>query len=261
MLASAGVLAAGGAAVLLLSREPSPWAAWRPATCMPDACFCERVRGSLVRQPANALSGLAFLPVGAGILAFAAGTRARRREGPPANLLSSRAAYPALLGAAAVLVGAGTAFYHASLTFWGQTADVLVMYLLATFLVLYGASRRWRIRPARAAAVYAAGNLLLLLLLVAVPGARRYAFAALVAAATALEAAARRRAPVRADTRLLHAAVAVLAAGFVLWTLDLTRVLCRPESWLQGHAAWHLAGAAATGLVFLFYRSERPGAG
>lgn len=256
-LASLGVFVASVVAVFLMSRQPSPWADWRPATCMPGSCFCEEIRGSFVRQPANTLSGLLFLPVGILVLGYSAGVRVRDRRGEPANLMSSRAMYPVLFGCAVLLTGIGTAFYHASLTFWGQTADLLGMYLLATFLVLYNTSRTYPLRPAHATAFYVGSNGLLAYLLVALPEARRYAFAILIVAALALESAARRRSPVRTNTKLLQAAVAVLALGFVVWILDLTRTLCRPDSWFQGHAAWHLAGAAATGLVFLFYRSEK----
>jgi hypothetical protein len=39
------------------------------------------------------------------------------------------------------MIGLGSAFYHASLTFAGQFFDVMGMYLLASFILLYNISR------------------------------------------------------------------------------------------------------------------------
>ena len=54
------VLAVGGLAGL----PPGVWDSWTPASCLPDACFCEAVGAGPVRQPINAWSSLAFVPVG-----------------------------------------------------------------------------------------------------------------------------------------------------------------------------------------------------
>lgn len=65
----------------------------------------------------------------------------------------------------------------------------------------------------------------------------------------------RRRRPGEMDGRYLAAAVLVLTAGFAAWTLDITRLVCAPASVLQGHALWHVAGAAAALLLFRYYAS------
>lgn len=248
-----------GAATLLaaaaLSALPSPWSAWRPATCMPAGCFCEGIRDGLVRQPANTVSGLAF--VGVGLLVVFSGRMAPGAAPGAGGLLRTRRVYPALFGGAAVLIGLGTAFFHASLTFAGQTVDVLGMYLLVTFLLVYDLSRLAHLSERLMLALYVAGNAGLFLLLVAAPELRRYVFAALVAAVLALEMLLRRRGGVRMRAQYLAGAVLVLGAGFAAWVLDLTGVACDPDSIVQGHAVWHLAGAGAVWLAFLFYISER----
>jgi hypothetical protein len=71
--------------------------------------------------------------------------------------------------------------------------------------------------------------------------------------AIALEFDARRKRLRAADPRLFVAAVGVLAAGFVIWSLDITRTVCAPTSWLQGHAVWQVATAVSAWLVFLYY--------
>jgi hypothetical protein len=224
--------------------EPA-WSTWRPATCFPDHCFCEAIRDQLVRQPANTLSGAAFLGVALLVLFSRRG--------------SINAVYTQVFAGACALVGIGTIFYHASLTFVGQTVDVLGMYLVATFVVLYNLSRIRLLPPRTFAATYIAGNAALLAGLIMVPLARRYIFAALILLAIALEVGARRNNPTApGDTRAFAAALVILLGGFAIWTLDITRAVCAPQSWLQGHAVWHLAGAASTWLVFRYLQSYSP---
>ena len=45
-----------------------PWDSWRPATCLPDDCFCEALGEGLIRQPANTWSSFAFVAVALWVL-------------------------------------------------------------------------------------------------------------------------------------------------------------------------------------------------
>jgi hypothetical protein len=216
-----------------------PWSTWRGASCLPDRCFCEAARSSIMRQPSNTISSLAFV-----WLALVVWHGARRM---PAA--SSRAATWRFVGATA-LVGVGSAFFHASLTFWGQTADVLGMYLVATLLLLESVARRHTVRASTLNAYFIGGNAALLVALVALPTLRRYAFAAIVLAIIWSEWRRRRTATPDGSQRLFMGAVAVLASAFGVWTLDITRVLCSPTSLWQGHALWHVGGAISTWLAY-----------
>jgi hypothetical protein len=231
----------------VLLRRVGASSAWRAASCMPDHCFCERIRDGVMRQPANTWSSMAFVAAGFWILGSEGGTRG----GKP----SLRPVHRILLGIAVLLIGYGSAFYHATLSFAGQFFDVFGMYLLAVFIVLYG---WWRLRPltdGTVIALYAGINAALAALLLWLPGARRYAFGGLILAGLGVEMCARRRRPFAMDARWLAAAVLVLAVGFAAWTLDITRLVCAPGSVLQGHALWHVAGAAASLLLFRYYAS------
>ncbi len=220
---------------------------------MPDRCFCESVGAGPVRQPANSVSSSAFV-----IVAIIALWQAR--TGRDAN---RRAA--GRFAVAVALVGIGSAFFHASLTFWGQTADVLGMYLVATFLLLESVAKRTGWSARRHDAIFWGGNAVLLAVLIGVPEFRRYLFAALVgailwsewrnaqlarasASATPLVTTPLATTPLMATP--LASAVGVLAIGFAVWVLDITRVLCAPESPWQGHALWHLCGALSTWLAY-----------
>jgi hypothetical protein len=231
--------------------QAGPWAGWKPASCMPEHCFCEQVREAIVRQPANAASSLAFVLVG---LCVARMAWADRRGGA-GSLLARHPAYSWIYAAACILIGIGSAFYHASLTFAGQFADVFGMYLLGSFVLLYAAARERNVAPALIFGGYALLNGLLLLPLYFVPGTRRYLFAILIISAIFLEILAARRSRLRFRGAYFRWALASFAAGFAIWILDITKTVCIPDSLLQGHALWHLAGAASAVFIYLYYRS------
>lgn len=239
----------------------NPWQGLKPATCMPDHCFCEADRGGWVRQPANTLSSLGFLIAAAAVLALA--RRERKLDfgsSGTASLMRRSAVLPALYSASLVLIGIGTGFYHASLSFVGQTFDVLGMYLLATLFLLYGAMRLIALRERDVFFAYILANVILLWGLILAPGLRRYVFALLILAVIVMEVLIRRRLDVAARGVYFFAAIGILAIGFAIWIADITGTVCSPQSLIQGHAIWHVCGAVSSYLLFLYYRSEQYGA-
>jgi hypothetical protein len=228
------------------------WPDWRPATCLPDACFCENIRTGFVRQPINTWSNLSFVFVGLLILSAASADRSSARSNP----ITSHQSYTSVYGFAVIAIGFGSMVYHASLTFIGQWLDVMSMYLLGTFMVVYNVSRLRPIDDARFTIAYLLLNIALDVLLIVWPDARRYLFGALIGVALIIEAIiCRTRQPI-IQTRWLFAALATYIIAQIIWTLDLNRVMCEPNGWLQGHAIWHVLTAASAGLLYLYYRSE-----
>lgn len=223
------------------------WSLYPPATCLSTHCFCELPRsGQMLLQPANSWSSFGFVAVGSWIM-LGAGLR-------PGSALGGFAAL--WLGFTAIVIGVGSVALHATLTLWGQFADVLGMYLLGSFTLAW-AVMRWRGLSGRAAIllyVVVAGGLIGLLWVM--PETRRWLFAVLLVVAIAVEwwGARPRRIGARPQLLLLGLAANILA--FAIWILDQTRTVCAPESLWQGHAAWHLLGAVAVGFSYAYYRSE-----
>ncbi len=253
------VPAAGSLLVISLaiywSQQDYSWAGWRPASCMPASCFCEDIRSGAVAQPANAWSGLSFTLIGLFVIGRYRQDRAEDISRRHSNLMTRQRSYAVTYGVTLILIGLGTAFYHASLTFAGQFADLMGMYLFATFILLYNLARARPIRKRVFVAAYIISNLVLAGLLLEAPFLRRWIFGGLILAALWLER--RQATPVHADARLLYAALLSLLAGFTAWLVDYTKILCVPTSWLQGHALWHVLGAVAGTWLFFYYRSER----
>lgn len=239
-----------------LSFADYSWAGWAPATCMPDACFCEAGREGAVRQPANTWSSYAFVLMGLLIISQARWDVARAPDSRASNPVTRQLVYGLIYGGSLVIIGLGSAFYHASLSLAGQFFDVTGMYLLASFILLYNVARRYPLGQTMIAVAYVALNAFLIYLLLEFPALRRYLFAALIAAALGLEYLARRGSNLVIEGRYIRAALLLLVIAFIIWVLDITKLLCSPESWLQGHAVWHVMGALAAGLLYMYYRSE-----
>ena len=249
----ATALTLGGALLLvLLGGQPSPWDSWRQATCMPGDCFCEAVRAQLLRQPSNAVTSLAFVPTA--LFCFACARRDTLLPRPGATL---QPLHSWLLGIALLLIGLGSAFYHASLTFVGQTADVFGMNLFASFLLVYAAATRFGLRERSAAGLFVGGNVALLVVIVALPELRRYAFGALVVLALVLLMESARYGAARHSPGRLLAALLSFALALGFWVLDLWGAFSSPDSLLQGHALWHLGCGFAAAQTYAYLRSGR----
>jgi len=243
-----------------LSWLPAPWAAWRPATCLPDACFCEAIGTGFVRQPIDTWSNLAFVLVGLLILEDVLRPSAAR-----SNLLAQRRAYGTVYAMAVMLIGLGSWFYHASLTFVGQWFDVMGMYLLGTFMVLYNVARlsfspqvmpRLPMGGRTFAISYVLFNVVLGFSLIVVPELRRHLFGVLLVVTIVLEWVIRRRRTTQIHTAYFIAALLIYVLAQIIWTFDLNHVICVPNGLLQGHAVWHVLTALSAGLLYLYYRSE-----
>ena len=216
---------------------------WRPATCLPGDCFCEAVRDSLVRQPANTWSSLAFV-----IAAAWVGLRLRSSARARAALPKAEAG---LFLAALALVGLGSAFYHATLTFVGQVVDVAGMYLVATFILLHRLGPRFKLPPIGSVLVFVTANAVLMAAQVTTPSMRRVAFGVLLVLALAIEWRES-----RGGRPWLARGALLMVSAFVIWALDRERLICDPESLLQGHALWHGLGAVAATCLFRSYEEE-----
>jgi hypothetical protein len=255
--------ALGGTTTLSTATLPSAessfsWAGWRPATCMPDACFCERVRDGLIRQPVNTWSNLAFFLSGLAVVTVGGLDRLTGSRSDWLNPMRTHFVYPAVLGVATALIGLGSVIYHSSMTFIGQSMDVISIYLLLGFMLVYNLFRA-RARGMSIGvfvALYVLLNAGLALMAVRWPVSRRYIFVILIAAILATEGVIRRTRRPAISQSLFYAVLGSLALACLAWVLDVTRFICWPDSWFQAHAVWHVLTATAAGLVYLYFRSE-----
>lgn len=222
--------------------------------------FCEYTQGGLLREPVNTVSNLAFVASGLAI-AWQAGDGRK-------NPFARTPALVFLFSAFAIFLGFGSAAMHATQTDPGGEFDLLGMYLVAGFILAYAMRRYfgWGWRG------FAVALVLAVLFCEAVGSYRQpvvpivgyagdAAFALLIALAVLFETLNATRRHVRRQNRWGVYGLLSFLAAFAVWNFGRTEdPICRPESWLQPHALWHLLFALAIYCVFRLYASEE-GAG
>jgi hypothetical protein len=248
-----GILAAGAVVAALVGAGGWPGA---PSGCVEAGdCYCELRHGGLVAQPVNTFSNLGFVAVGLGVLAFAGAGAGRR------NRFTTDAAYRRTYGAVVISLGVASMVFHGTMTEWGGWADLVSMHLFVTFVLLYDLAVTWRRRTRWFLGSWTAANLVLgIALWLMDNGYGKYLFAALLVATVVVDLRVTRppEAAVARDRRLLGAGLGVYLGGQVVWLLSRDGApWCAPASLFQGHALWHLTGAATVALVYLYLSSER----
>lgn len=213
---------------------------FKAASCMPTHCFCEQVNNeSNIRQFANTFSSFTFVYVGFYILFHSLENQLR--------LL--------LLGLFAIFIGLGSAFFHATLTFLGQIFDLLGMYLLSSFMLLFALYRLVKLTVGETMVLLIALNTILLLGLIVAPELRRYLFVLLLISAIVLEVYFIQQTEGMHTTKITLAIYSLLIAC-VVWILDIQKVMCDPSNIVQGHALWHTLCALA---IYFMYRHYEQG--
>jgi dihydroceramidase len=242
----AAILISAVTVTVFLALPPNTWQRWEPATCTKTGCFCEAPNTqSPIRQAANTYSSLGFVFSGMFIVASAC------------KGIRLSVCYSTLMGLASIIVGVGSAFYHASLTFIGQFFDVFGMFLLAAFMLVYAFERIWKLRISTTLGLFLTINILLSWLQIAIPDTRRYAFAIVLVIALVFEYYFRKKVNPQINVQLLQIGIGLLAGAYIIWILDNTRIVCFETSLLQGHAIWHLLGAVSVVFLHKYYLSEK----
>jgi hypothetical protein len=212
-----------------------PWAGWSPGTLE----FCEKRLCHWVVEPSNTWSNLAYLVVGAYLF-----VTSREQKSVPLFMIALTS----------FLVGIGSFWFHMSGTFAGEAADVSAMFLISGLMIALNARRLYDLSADTAVRLYVGlcTTSILLLFIFRVVGIPL--FAAQIIFAGALEVRAWRRDKKPRDARFLFLLCGSFALAFLLWALDVTKVMCHPDNHLlTGHAAWHLLNA---GCLYFYYRYQ-----
>lgn len=209
-----------------------PWQNWKAT----GLYFCEEAVCGWVKQPANSYSNVGYLIVAALVLHYWGKSNPRMAR---------------QLALVLLLIGIGSFFLHASLTFAGEIADLFGMFLFSARLLVWNTKRLWR-------RTFSEGWYWLLAL---VPTALMLLFGSVgififqleMAALVAMEFILWKKGA-REGYRSVFILVALFIVAYILWLLDVLHGWCDPQNhWFSGHVAWHLLTAVSFLPLARFY--------
>jgi magnesium-transporting ATPase (P-type) len=228
------------------------WSSWKPATCLPNDCWCEVARnGSWILEPVNTWTNLGF--VGAGIWFFLNSNRLTDNS----NKLASDSFFPRLYAMALLTVGLGSFFYHASQTFIGQWFDVFGMYLVSVFYISYNFYRSNIFSRKNFINFYVTVCLALGLLIIYFPQWRREFFGTTLAFTLLQTLIIHKRLRPSMKSIYLWGALGSYLLAQMFWILDKNKIWCDPYAWINGHGIWHLLTASSAILIYCYFQSEK----
>lgn len=213
---------------------PCPWDGFTPGTVR----FCEDRMCAWIREPANTWSNMGFVVLGVWLF-----YRAKKDDRGPLWLI----------GSTSFLVGVGSYLFHMSGALFGEFLDLAAMFLISALMLTLESQRflNWsRAAVVRLYVMIAASSIVLM---AAVRTAGIPLFTVEISGVYILQFAQWKWRP---GVRYGYARAmgGVFLLGFVVWILDLTRTVCRPDNHVfTGHSFWHLASAAS---LWLYYKYQ-----
>ena len=246
------------------------WQNWTESHELRKPSYTEAIHvADLFRTKANTWSNLAYVLVGFYCIALGIHDR-EHASATKLNYVFDTPAMSILMGVACCYLGIGSGLFHASLTRWGQQLDVGAMYapLLVCIAINLG---RYLPREFRVNASLQLPIWILLATSVVLVAALLYHYKwsmssgqvlplhilAIVAFAV-MDCIPLLRGTHRITLRKrwLFIAFVSLALAIAFRQLDVAGRFGTPDTFLQGHALWHLLTAASLGAMYMYYRSE-----
>ncbi|MCX6123909.1 MAG: ceramidase domain-containing protein [Proteobacteria bacterium] len=217
-----------------------PWGSFEPASIE----FCERRLCQWVVEPANTWSNIAFVIAGICILI----DNKNRNRG----VLN-------LIGWIAIVVGIGSAMFHATGTRVGEILDVSAMYLISSLFLIFYLKRIYLLSVNKLLLIYVALSGTAIMALVMSRSNGILVFASHITVCVLFEIMIRRARTSVVDYRYLRLLVAGFVVSFTAWGLDIRHVICNPDNHiLGGHAIWHLANATCLWSYYKFQEQFFP---
>lgn len=220
-----------------------PWTPLRELGGLPNVKWCEETLCSVIAEPANTWSNLAYLGVAGWLWWFT-----RKDESRTLRFWAPVAFW----------VGITSFVYHATVSFLTQVFDFWGMYFFFGLILLLNLLRLGKLSPEKlfSTLYFAIGGLTVFTVVIAklnlpVQGI----VAGLLALVFVTEALASRAAKTPVAHGYFGAALAFIAVAAGFSGADASGLRCEPQDHLfPGHAIWHVLGSISIALAHLHYR-------
>ncbi|HMV45691.1 MAG TPA: ceramidase domain-containing protein [Leptospiraceae bacterium] len=215
------------------------WSSFAPPTIK----YCEENICSIITQPSNTWSNLAYIFIGFYLI--------WKNKNDSISSLK-------LVGPMAIATGIASFLYHASFTFFFQFFDLSSMYLFSTMILSMNLKRAKIIKKEYQHGtqfIILAASMLLLYIFkpFGIP-----IFALQVLAGLILEFYIFRKMKEEITYSYYKLSLLFLVLAFVAWTVDFRRIICDPMNHiLQGHAVWHILSSSCFLFLYKFYSQEK----
>jgi len=254
----------------MVLRGQNVWQNWIESHELHNPGYTEAIHAAdLFRTQSNTWSNLAYILVGLYCIALGLYDRCRTPKAQR-NYVLDTPGMSFLIGAACCCLGIGSGLFHASLTRWGQQLDVGSMYapLLACIAINLGRYLPRALRLSKDVSLPVWSVLVASVVLIAallyhykwsmsssqvLPLHILTVIAFAIADSIPLPRGLHRN---RLQKRWLLIAFVSLALAITFRQLDVAGRFGTPDTFLQGHALWHLLTAVSLGAMYLYYRSE-----
>ena len=173
------------------------------------------------------------------------------------NELTRNPAYSNLFAFGCILTGLGSMFFHASLTYIGNWIDIMGMYFIAIFLILYNYSRLYHLTLSKMIGWYTGLILFFGVLIYKMAEINNVLFGFVILGFVISSVVIQKKLKTNSKAIYLWLAIISYYTGSTFWLLDKNGTLCMPDSWMQGHALWHILSGTAVLLIYLYFRSEQ----
>ena len=231
-------------------------------------CYCERLRGDepgdvWFAQPMNTVSNVWFV-LGGLLIAYSADSKQfpSSQWWKNQNMIADDKVLSTTYALASCLLGVGSTCLHASFTTWGRQVDMMAMYLIATFAIIYPLLRTMKISRQQAIWMYLGMNTVLAYwtVLVGSPEQTRRLFTTMIVSSMSYEwfkGDAEYKQQNRYSRKVLATTLSMFGIAVLVWKASESNgPLCDPDSLWQGHSLWHLLSATAIAGLYFYYLAE-----
>lgn len=240
--------------------DGNAWQSMQQSKSALTAEYCELDNNShFFRQTINTYSNLAYFFLG--MIAVLISIYDRKNKTENLNRIQQFPLISFFFGSCLIYLSLGSAFFHASLTWFGQRIDMNATYSISVTLIGIGTYRLFRKQDVSITFKRVLIFVLLLIIIafiqlhLIIPGT--ILLPTLILAIVIITILNYLRNKNNYTIQFAILSLLLVIGAFILRTLDVKKIACNPISLYQGHALWHLFTGMSAFVLYWFYRSEK----